>query len=207
MTQAHPWSPAPKQGTPSGKSPSHKRRWTCSWRSTPGIQATPGSSPPPGPGPCTTTQTPWPRCTSASSRTPDRSISGSTISGIPSPPCPSKRRGHQNLFRHAGALRRWVHPADLHPHHEAKAGRDGAGHGKPHGAGTILPHRLNTTAHRLGSQTSLPVRCVFCAVWVTVWVLLFSTPKAQTLHRGKEYRGAPEESPGKLKPRGNLPFF
>ena len=25
-------------------------------------------------------------------------------------------------------------------------------------------------AHRSGSQTSLPVRCVFCAVWVTAWV-------------------------------------
>lgn len=66
-------------------------------------------------------------------------------------PGPSEQRGHQDGLCHAGALRRRIYPPHLHPHHPPEAGRSRPDHGQPHGAGTVTPHHLNTTAHRLGS--------------------------------------------------------
>ena len=51
-----------------------------------------------------------------------------------------------------------------------KTGRGSTNHGEPHGAGAVKASPENRTAHRLGSRTSPPVRCVFSPVWVTVWV-------------------------------------
>ncbi len=45
----------------------------------------------------------------------------------PSPPC--------------WPLRRWVHPAGLHSHHPAEAGRGGSDHRRPHGAGAVRTAR------------------------------------------------------------------
>ncbi len=49
-------------------------------------------------------------------------------------------------------------------YHPAEAGRGSANHGQSHGAGEIKVPPVSSTAPRLGSRTSLPVRCVFCAV-------------------------------------------
>ena len=94
----------------------------------------------------------------------------------------------ENRIRHAGTLRRRVHSADLHPHYPPEAGRGRTDYGQSHGAGAVKTPPASKAAHRFGSRTSLPMRCVFSPVpkghelavtgraancqpmWVTVWV-------------------------------------
>ena len=93
-----------------------------------------------------------------------------------------------------------AHPTHLHSHYPPETGRGSPDHGEPDDAGAVIPHRLNRTAHRLGSRTSPPVRCVFSPVpkghelavtgkaancqpiWVTVWVRFFCSLKAITFY-------------------------
>ena len=76
-------------------------------------------------------------------------------------------------LQRAGALRRRLHPAHLHPRHPPDAGPGGGNHGPLHVAGTVKatqqPQKIP------GGKVKLPARCSLTLsahfdVWVTVWV-------------------------------------
>ena len=92
----------------------------------------------------------------------------------PSPPC--------------WPLRRWVHPAGLHSHHPAEAGRGGSDHRRPHGAGAVRTARnkqhsapvgkpnfpagaLRFSPVPKGYELAVTGKAANCQpMWVTVWV-------------------------------------
>ena len=48
-----------------------------------------------------------------------------------------ERGGREDRLRHAGALRRWVHPPHIHPRHPANAEAGGGDDGRVHGTGHV----------------------------------------------------------------------
>ena len=72
---------------------------------------------------------------------------------------PAERCGCENCVLHAGPLRRWFHPADLHPRYQAKTGRSRCRYGQLHGASSIKTKRK---MRRTGSLSPVRHSCVHC---------------------------------------------
>ena len=107
---------------------------------------------------------------------------GSPISVIPSPPWPSRTAWTSKPSPPCWATTMPGSPSAPTPTPPGRSRTRQPRPWEPHGAGTVIPYRLNRTAHRLGSRTSLPVRCVFRAVWVTVWVKFSRRLKVRTFY-------------------------
>ena len=72
---------------------------------------------------------------------------------------------------HARALRRGLHPANLHPRHKADAAKGHGENGQLHGASDVSRKRMRNTGE--GAKPPLRYSLNLSAhfrVWVTVWV-------------------------------------
>ena len=70
-------------------------------------------------------------------------------------PGAAERRGYQDGFQYAGALRRGLHPAHLHPRHPPDAGSSSRNHGKLHDPDDVA-HSEMQSKHRAGRPNFLP---------------------------------------------------